>query len=77
MTREPLRPRARPPLRRTVLRLGATAMAAATLVWSGLFYNAVAHHNAATAVTAVGPATSGSGASQSSQAPAPVVTRAS
>jgi hypothetical protein len=74
MTSRPVRPPARPPLRRMVLRLGVTALAAATLVWSGLFYSAVAHHNAATAVA---PATSGSGASQSSQAPAPVVTRAS
>jgi hypothetical protein len=52
-------------------------LATATLVWSGLFYSALAHHDAATAAPAVVPATPGAGSSAASPAPAPVVTRAS
>lgn len=71
------RPRVRPPLHRTVLRIATAAAAAATLVWSGLFYSAVSRHNAATA-GAPSPST-GSNATGTKARPtaAPLVTRAS
>jgi hypothetical protein len=72
---------ARPPLHRTVLRVATTAAAAATLVWSGLFYSAVSRHNAAAVPTAVAPAPAtpagASAATKATPATAPIVTHTS
>jgi hypothetical protein len=56
------------------VRLAATAGAAATLVWSGLFYSAVTKH-AATNPTASAAAHAGKGAAAKSLTP--VTTRSS
>lgn len=72
---------AHPPLHRAVLRLATAAAAAATLVWSGLFYSALSHHNAATPATAVAPTPSSTGpnaaATKAAPTAAPLVTRTS
>ena len=72
---------ARPPLHRTVLRVATTAAAAATLVWSGLFYSAVSRHNAAAVPTRAAPAASTpagtNAATKTASNTAPVVTRTS
>ncbi len=41
----------KPSLRSTVMRVGAAALAAATVLWSVLFYGAVTNHNAAATAT--------------------------
>jgi hypothetical protein len=75
--------RSRPPLHRSVLRVAAFAAAAATLIWSVFFFNAVADYAAAPAAPAATQVTTtptvqpASQTGQPAQASAPVTTRAS
>ena len=61
----------------TVRRVATAATAAAVLVWSGLFYSAVSHYNAATHTTAAAPSGSNGKATQAVPASAPLVTHTS
>lgn len=67
----------RTPLRHTVVRLAATAGAAATLVWSGLFYSAVSKHYAATPAANVPAQSGGSSSTAAAKSLPPVTTRTS
>ena len=69
----------RPRLAPTVLKLAAVAATAATLVWSGLFYDATRKHLAAAAGGAAAPPAQVAAArgTQTAQPAAPLVTRAS
>lgn len=77
---QPRRPAARrPPLHHTVLRIAAGATAAATLVWSGLFYSAVTKHAAASTPTTGSTPSSGATSTTSPSTPTltPVTTSTS